>query len=703
MMVENRISSTPGLSRRSIGGSSNSSIRRRSLIPQTRVANTRDEDRNDDDAERSSLVASERSVVTSTPQASPRRPRETMTSSPQKEHFQGCLKLYAENKITKDNAWNLQLIDFMSSMLRRHDTRMENLQTASTVVDASARIYSFRVDAVHYDVLKIAGGLTKAASTKRGKKDDDNGSQDEGAADGDGPVAPTKKKKKKSRGAVAAHPEIFNGQFDSNEYIDAFFERLAATAGDVTSSNRAFNATLPIHDKTLALILRTDDPFLEPIKENVPEDLNLNDRVTIAAKLLPAFVDTDQICEPFSGFSISNWDPETEDTNDRVNNWVEDNRLNLSQQALAFDVNAEVEPIPQDDVHNDLYEDEPLGGVDSGEEADAAVAACVARAAAGAVLAELRDMRPAAPADSRLEYSYCGAVLAAWAGPSHWRLKNNRASKMTERTQSTTGRLTAVEGRRPARMKRQLDFTGAGLAFDCRAELGGDYEPTQPAKIMISRKTLATGHTWNEANFKTPIDRGLDESHFRKLFLRRNVMMMRKKDLEHSKQPEPEPVTVEEVRDYDYNNENDASYCPNNMPEADEWGNEDATAAGDLHDQVKAAELEEIGDMLEPPTKVAKIFIPYAMRSKKVDMKQLKHCTWKMLTEKTPEGAKEDVSQSTFFTIYSRLPSKLSTNMRESLSVPLALLSVLHLANEKGLILEKREDLKDIGIIGLIK
>lgn len=100
---------------------------------------------------------------------------------------------------------------------------------------------------------------------------------------------------------------------------------------------------------------------------------------------------------------------------------------------------------------------------------------------------------------------------------------------------------------------------------------------------------------------------------------------------------------------------------------------------------------------------VAKIFIPYAMRAKKVDMKQLKHCTWKMLTEKPPEGDKEDVSETTFFSIYARLPQKLSTGMRESLSVPLALLSVLHLANEKGLILEKKNDLKDIGILGLIK
>lgn len=55
-------------------------------------------------------------------------------------------------------------------MLRRHDSRMENLQTASTVVDASARIYSFRVDAVHYDVLKMAGGLTKAAQVSTSTK-----------------------------------------------------------------------------------------------------------------------------------------------------------------------------------------------------------------------------------------------------------------------------------------------------------------------------------------------------------------------------------------------------------------------------------------------------------------------------------------------------------------------------------------------------
>lgn len=91
------------------------------------------------------------------------------------------------------------------------------------------------------------------------------------------------------------------------------------------------------------------------------------------------------------------------------------------------------------------------------------------------------------------------------------------------------------------------------------------------------------------------------------------------------------------------------------------------------------------------------------MRAKKVDMKQLKHCTWKLLTDKPVDCQKEEVKQTSFATIYKQLPNRLTPNMRESLSIPLALLSLLHLANEKGLILEKREDMRDIGVIGLIK
>ncbi|KAJ0178133.1 hypothetical protein K1T71_005956 [Dendrolimus kikuchii] len=675
-MPEKGITSTPVFSRLSIGGSS--SVRRRSLISHNAINQAGKENRNDDEAERLSLVTSERSSLTTSTPSSPRAARDTMSSAPAKEHFQGCLKLYAENKITKDNAWNLQLIDFMTSMLKRHDSRMENLQTASTVIDASTRIYSFRVDSIHYEVLKMAGGLIKATQSKRGKKDDEQGTQDEGASAEKDTNAATRKKKKKSRGAIAANPETLNGDFESNDFIDPFFERLAATTGDVTSSNRAFNATLPIDDKTLTLRLNTDEPFLEPIEENMTEGLDLSELTKLPPNFLPMWTEDDHICEPFTGFSISNWDPDTEDTDHRINKCAEDDRLNLSQQAFAIDVNAEVEPIPIDEAHNDLFDEEPLGGVESEEEADVGVAASVARAAqaAPAPPPRLADTRPAAAADSRLEYSYSAAVVAAWAGPAHWRLKNNRASRMRERSETNADR-AVTEAKRPARTKRPLDFSGVGLAFDCEAAPGEDYERIPPAKIMISRKTLSTGHTWSENNYRTPVDRGLDGSHFRKLYLRPSVLMYRKTvSTAAHKQPEPEPepaqLPVDEAKDYDYNNENDASYCPNSLPEGDDWVGEEGGLASDPHEQAKNAGCEDIGDMLEPPTKVAKIFIPYAVRAKKIDMKQLKSCTWRLLTEKTSTGEKV-VTPTTFVSTYARLPNMLSSSMRESLSVPLAL------------------------------
>lgn len=39
--------------------------------------------------------------------------------------------------------------------------------------------------------------------------------------------------------------------------------------------------------------------------------------------------------------------------------------------------------------------------------------------------------------------------------------------------------------------------------------------------------------------------------------------MMREQD---AQKQSTEPLTVEENKEYDYNNENDASYCPNHVP-----------------------------------------------------------------------------------------------------------------------------------------
>ena len=88
------------------------------------------------------------------------------------------------------NAFNLQLIDCMSEMLRKKDPEMNNFQAASCTLDASTKIYAYRVDCVHNDTLKMAGGLGRTGEAQ----------EEDGAAganpDGEDPENASKAKKK---------------------------------------------------------------------------------------------------------------------------------------------------------------------------------------------------------------------------------------------------------------------------------------------------------------------------------------------------------------------------------------------------------------------------------------------------------------------------------------------------------------------------
>ncbi len=60
------------------------------------------------------------------------------------EHYNNCIKLSAENKISTKNAFNLQLIDYMATMIKRKESDMSNFQVAAGTLDASTKIYAYR-------------------------------------------------------------------------------------------------------------------------------------------------------------------------------------------------------------------------------------------------------------------------------------------------------------------------------------------------------------------------------------------------------------------------------------------------------------------------------------------------------------------------------------------------------------------------------
>ena len=83
-------------------------------------------------------------------------------------------------KINMKNAFNLQLIDCMSEMLRKKDPEMNNFQAASCTLDASTKIYAYRVDCVHIDTLKMAGGLGRTGN--EGNQQEEGGQNDDDKA-----------------------------------------------------------------------------------------------------------------------------------------------------------------------------------------------------------------------------------------------------------------------------------------------------------------------------------------------------------------------------------------------------------------------------------------------------------------------------------------------------------------------------------------
>ncbi|CAN7949225.1 unnamed protein product, partial [Ixodes pacificus] len=90
------------------------------------------------------------------------------------EHYANCIRLSNENKITQKNAFSLHLIDHLKEIVQSKDGST-NFQAASCTLDASAKIYAYRVDRVFTEALQIASelGIPSRAKKNKGKGEED--------------------------------------------------------------------------------------------------------------------------------------------------------------------------------------------------------------------------------------------------------------------------------------------------------------------------------------------------------------------------------------------------------------------------------------------------------------------------------------------------------------------------------------------------
>ncbi|XP_067007675.1 condensin complex subunit 2 [Anabrus simplex] len=585
-------------------------------------------------------------------------------------HYANCIKLSTENKINTKNAFSLQLIDYMSAMLKKKDSAMNNFQVASCTLDASTKIYASRVDRVHMDVFKMAGGLGVLPSRKKkpGKDEDEDDDGGGGEDDEEGNSSKRFRRARKPKRCVAKNEEGLNAVVEQDYRLDPMYMYMNSKFGDSQPGFINFMGHMNLRDDNCELMMFPNERYWQklqsepskPSSVEVPTIPDLSGKaVSIAFRGL--FLNEDESSPDFLL-------PETQPDSD-----------------LEMDVNDE----PEDHYENGMM-DEAGSDVDETMGTEAPPVSCRALPEPSSIV-DIREHLSMKP----LEYSYFNIDrLSLWAGPGHWKIRPFSKDKMSAVSKNTTEK----------REKKNLE-----LNFNDLENVGKLY--IRGKSLLMSKRTMEK--TWCVEKNTNPHDEHYDEKNLTRLFLRKCHRLLMSEQSER--------VSTNEDRDvaeYDYNNLNDSQeYCPDVMDGDDQRGDDgdENYESHTLADDVHSAEHAAVGwKLVTPPPKVARVIIPYATMEKKLNMKKLKGAIWDILTRGEADQRivnhsdsqssdisipAEDVRMSAsvlFSELYRRLLVELPKSLTQDLSIHITFTALLHLSNEKVLSLKGNSDYSDI-------
>jgi condensin complex subunit 2 len=246
-----------------------------------------------------------------------------------------------------------------------------------------------------------------------------------------------------------------------------------------------------------------------------------------------------------------------------------------------------------------------------------------------------------------------------WSGPGGT-FKNSKSQKPD-----------ATKEKQP-KEKFLLDFT---RPVPASALAGGEAKETY---------TLSQGAIDNASEASTT----MPEDHHYQL---RDLLVLFSKPLIAPRSGRASQDVVDSTSDagwYDYANDNDAeNFCPDMGDDDDD--DDDCPTESSMLD-------EDIG-LVGVPQLVGKVPINYARAAKKVDVQVLKESIWNTIDAdasckagKTKQSAAQEQSPKTFQSVMSGVSSHVplaKKEMMKDVSVPFCFICLLHLANEKNLVL----------------
>lgn len=332
---------------------------------------------------------------------------------------------------------------------------------AGSSLEASSKVYGLRVDSIYLDAMRMSAGLSARTLTEKqlnaaADKDDSITENPDGeGGDGNNDTEPAasaapkpKKRARKNVSTVTKNKESLNARLDTAPLQDPVFGKLNSTVGSINASNRLMHNILPT--ETAELRLSTNYRFWNA--EELP-----GDKGTDYTKVEPDQGRFDEKCSMVSaewtnklrryaqqlklrplhsGYIITDAPNPSNATDSAAPNIMDDDDMgvdnadefypNPKELSMAFDINAECEPMPELDgppepalLEVDYNELEELT-----TEERTTLQRCRALRKQPVMIDDLRPL----DGSTKLEYSYrpMDKISQFWAGPSHWKFKRSR-------------------------------------------------------------------------------------------------------------------------------------------------------------------------------------------------------------------------------------------------------------------------------------
>ena len=629
--------------------------------------------------------------------------------------YSNCIKLASENKINAKNTWSLALIDHISEIVRdsKDEDGQTNFQKSSCTLDAGVKIYASRVDSFHNETFKMLGGMNKVTQSEECEDEDGAGAKGDGADGSDAmdDGADGGKPKRRSARAVATleQPDAHTVKEVATATVDPLFQKTSALFDEGGASglllcnlsvHRGCNICFDSEEVPCYEDVGCDDDeraldgvfvdlsSMRPAIDAARKVASTTNRITpsiavieetlaelvggvapsAAAAAAAAAVDPNSSA-PVSLFDFSSgeglqfaeYDDDDDDDDDDETGY---DNADANEFGGGFDDDA---PFGMGENWNDDH-----GGGGGGGGGGAANDSDALDEEGGAGLEWVVN-------------SGVGGKMA-WAGPSHWRFKAPSKPSTSNGDGGTSGEKSA-DGEdgdgKPKKKKGELtyDFENLEEPDETRFTLSATGEELLLVTAPTATDTLL------------PPDLGYEASDLIKLSLRPNFGI--------AGASSGGAVGVSGGGGGgggDFFGGDDGDFGSGGFAEYDD------DDENNLDDAAPSPIIGANGDLVDAPRRVEKIRVNYDRSSKQVDVKELKSTLWDNIHDADAGEADADAVEGTksFHDLLDKFPEDNAAGATEDISVHMAFICLLHLANEHGLKITDRETLNDLDISGKI-